>query len=207
MLQRQVSAVLLCRYAVRIVLRLWTSLGHTAPIPAFLRARGGAPDSVPRQSATVSSCTAVSCTYSATVQKPEMPQRSSWSGCSRARCYAATVAWGWTVPKTVEVPQLQLVQFLEVIDTPVVLATTGACVGPDIAENREVSARVLELGSLPVVVQRHVPDCRDSAENCGFSAVGAAWTRLLTCPCWPRHGAVEVPQLQFIDWCVSSSWL
>ena len=24
--------------------------------------------------------------------------------------------------------------------------------------------------------------------------------RLLTCPCWPRHGAVEVPQLQFIDW-------
>ena len=32
-----------------------------------------------------------------------------------------TVAWGWTVPKTVEVPQLPLVQFLEVIDTPVVL--------------------------------------------------------------------------------------
>ena len=34
-----------------------------------------------------------------------------WSGCSRARCYAATVAWGWTVPKTVEVPQLPFVQF------------------------------------------------------------------------------------------------
>ena len=34
-----------------------------------------------------------------------------------------------------------------------------------------------------------------------------SWTSLLTCPCWPRHGAVEVPQLQFIDWCVSSSWL
>ena len=32
--------------------------------------------------------------------------------------------------KTVEVPQLQSVQFLEVIDTPVVLVTTGACVGP-----------------------------------------------------------------------------
>ena len=31
--------------------------------------------------------------------------------------------------KTVEVPQLQSVQFLEVIDTPVVLVTTGACVG------------------------------------------------------------------------------
>ena len=81
------------------------------------------------------------------VQAPEMPQRSSWSGCSRARCYAATVAWGWTVPKTVEVPQLPLVQLLEVVDTPVVFVTTGACAGPDSAENRDVSAR----GSLPVV--------------------------------------------------------
>ena len=34
-----------------------------------------------------------------TVQKPEIPQRSSWSRCSRARCYATTGAWGWTVPK------------------------------------------------------------------------------------------------------------
>ena len=35
-----------------------------------------------------------------TVQAPEIPQRkrSFWSGCSRARCYAATGAWGWTVP-------------------------------------------------------------------------------------------------------------
>ena len=31
-----------------------------------------------------------------------------------------------------------------------------------------------------------------------------SWTRLLTCPRWPRHWVVEVPQLQFIDWCVSS---
>ena len=54
---------------------------------------------------------------------------------------------------------------------------TGACAGPDSAENREVSARILGLGSLPVVVQRQVPDCRDSAENCGVSAVGAAWTK------------------------------
>ena len=30
------------------------------------------------------------------------------------------------------------------------------------------------IGSLPVVVQRQVPDGRDSAENCGVSAVGAA---------------------------------
>ena len=43
-----------------------------------------------------------------------------------------------------EVPQLPLVQFLVVIDTPVVFVMTGACAGPD------------------------------SAENCGFSAVGAA---------------------------------
>ena len=73
-----------------------------------------------------------------TVQKPEIPQRSSW-----------------TVPKTVEVPQLQLVQFFH---TPVVLVTTGACAGPDSAEIRGVSARVIGLGSLPVVVQRQVPD-------------------------------------------------
>ena len=56
----------------------------------------------------------------------------------------------------------------------VVFVTTGACAGADSAENREVSARVLGLGSLPVVVQRQVPDGRDSAENCGVSAVGAA---------------------------------
>ena len=54
---------------------------------------------------------------------------------------------------------------------------------------------------LPVLVQRQVLDGRDSAENCGVSAVGAgSWTRLLTCPCWPRLGVVEVPQLQFVDW-------
>ena len=35
---------------------------------------------------------------------------------------------------------------------------TGAGEGPDSAENREVSARVLGLGSMPVVVQRKVPD-------------------------------------------------
>ena len=40
--------------------------------------------------------------------------------------------------KTVEVPQLQSVQFLEVIDTVVVLVTTGACVGPDSAELVEI---------------------------------------------------------------------
>ena len=68
-----------------------------------------------------------------------------------------TVAWGWTVPKTVEVPQLQSVQFLERLLTRPLFATTGACAGPDSAEIRGVSARVLGLGSLPVVVQRQVP--------------------------------------------------
>ena len=53
-------------------------------------------------------------------------------------------------------------------------ALTGAGDGPDSAENREVSARVLGLGFMPVVMQRQVPDGRDSAENCGVSAVGTA---------------------------------
>ena len=51
---------------------------------------------------------------------------------------------------------------------------TGACAGSDSAENREVPARVLGLGSLPVVVQRLVPDVETSAANCGSFAVGAA---------------------------------
>ena len=84
-----------------------------------------------------------------TVQAPEMPQRSSWSGCSRARCYAATVTWGCTVPKTVEVPQLPLVQFLVVIDTPVVFVTTGACAGPDSAEIVEFPLAFLDLVHCP----------------------------------------------------------
>ena len=58
-------------------------------------------------------------------------------------------------------------------DTPVVFVATGACAGPDSAD-REVSARVLGLGFMPVVVLRQVPDGRDSADNSGVSAVGAA---------------------------------
>ena len=84
-----------------------------------------------------------------TVQAPEIPQRSSWSGCSRARCFAATVTWSWTVPKTVEVPQLPLVQFLVVIDTPVVFVTTGACAGPDSAENVKIPHAFLDMGHCP----------------------------------------------------------
>ena len=179
--------------------------------------RVGERDEEGGSSSWVRSCTASPGRYTNTGQACTRSAKCAKTGDATAqflvrlftrRCYAATVAWSWTEPETVEAPQLQLVQFLEVIDTPVVLVTTGACVGPDRAENREVSALVLGLGSLPVVVQRQVPDGRDSAEICGVSAVGAgSWSRLLTCPCWPRHGVVEVPQLQFIDWCVSSSWL
>ena len=107
-----------------------------------------------------------------TVQTPEMPQRSSWSGCSRARCYAVTVAWVWTVPKTVGVPQLPLVQFLEVIDTPVVLVTTGAYIGPDSAEiHRDFTRAVLDKAvDMPLV-------CR----NCGGSAVAVHRQVWFTC--------------------------
>ena len=31
--------------------------------------------------------------------------------------------------------------------------------------------------------------------------------KVVDVPILPRHGVVEVLQLQFIDWCVSSSWL
>ena len=71
-----------------------------------------------------------------------------------------TGAWGWTVPKIVEVPQLQLVQFLEVVETPLVLVTTGACVGPDSAEIRRDFAILDKAVGMPLV-------CR----NCGGSAV------------------------------------
>ena len=44
-----------------------------------------------------------------------------------------------------EVPQLPLVQFLAVIDMPVVFVTTGACVGPDSAENVKVPHAFLDI--------------------------------------------------------------
>ena len=108
-----------------------------------------------------------------TVQAPEIPQRSSWSGCSRARCYAATVTWGWTVLKTVEVPQLPLVQFLVVIDTPVVFVLTGACAGPDSAENVKIPHAFLDMVHCPSLCNDR---CRvvETVQKTGFSAVGAA---------------------------------
>ena len=111
-----------------------------------------------------------------TVQKPEMPQRSSWSGCSRARCYAATVAWGWTVPKTVEVPQLQLVQFLEFFDTPVVLVTTGACAGPDSAAFVET----LQFWTRLSVCRW----CAETVEVCSFISSTVWFTCLPICNDW-----------------------
>ena len=53
-------------------------------------------------------------------------------------------------------------------------ALTGAGDGLDSAEKREVSARVLGQGCLARCDARQVLDGRDSAENCGVSAVGAA---------------------------------
>ena len=68
------------------------------------------------------------------------------------------------------ITQLMFLQYFEDVEVPqfpsstecsrfqlyyrvVYAQTTGACAGPDSAENREVSARVLGLGSLPVVVR------------------------------------------------------
>ena len=80
--------------------------------------------------------------------------------------------------KTVEVPQLQSVQFLEVIDTPVVLVTTFAC-GPDSAEIRRAFAVLDKAVGMPLV-------CR----NCGGSAVTVrrqVWfTCLSLCNDWCR---------------------
>ena len=49
---------------------------------------------------------------------------------------------------------------------------TGARDGPDSAENREVFPLFLDL--VPRCCATTGAGCRDSAENCGVSAVGAA---------------------------------
>ena len=51
--------------------------------------------------------------------------------------------------KTVKIPQLLLVQFLVVIDTPVVFVTTGACAGPDSAENVWIPHAFLDMVLCP----------------------------------------------------------
>ena len=83
---------------------------------------------------------------------------------------------------------------------------TGAGDGPDSAENREVSARVLGQGCLARcdarqgVVQTVQKTVKIPHAFLDMVHGAGSWTRLLTCPCWPRQGFVEVPQLQFIDW-------
>ena len=67
-------------------------------------------------------------------------------------------AWRWHNPEYAD--GLQSVQFLGVIDTPVVLVTTGACVGPDSAEIRRYFAVLDKAVGMPLV-------CR----YCGSSAV------------------------------------
>ena len=124
-----------------------------------------------------------------TVQTVPGPARcshrcSSWTSLT-CPLFSETVACCWTVPKTVEVPQLPLVQFLEVIDTPVVLVTTGACAGPDSAE---FPLAVLDLVHCPSFRKDRCRDGRDSAVNCGGSAVGA---HRLACRVDPRHQGGE----------------
>ena len=81
--------------------------------------------------------------------------------------------------KTVELLQLQSVQFLDVIDTPVVLVTTGACVGADSAEFVEILQFWTKAVCIPLV-------CR----YCGGSTVTVhrqVWfTCLPLCNDWCR---------------------
>ena len=81
---------------------------------------------------------------------------------------------------TIEFPQLRVdtvvdapsVQFLEVIDTHVVLVTTGACVGPDSAEiRRDFTCAVPDKAVGMALV------CR----NCGGSAVSVPRQVWFTC--------------------------
>ena len=81
--------------------------------------------------ATETGTHSANCARTSPLRSPRCSSRTSLT----CPLFSETVAWGWTVPKTVEVPQLPLVQFLAVIDMPVVFVTTGACVGPDSAEN------------------------------------------------------------------------
>ena len=103
-----------------------------------------------------------------TLQKLEIPPCSSSTNVLRAHCCALTGAGDG--PDSAENRGVSACVLGQGCLAP--CCKTGGC--PDSAENREVSARVLGLGSMPVVVQRQVPDGRDSAENCGVSAVGAA---------------------------------
>ena len=83
--------------------------------------------------------------------------------------------------------------FLDKVVLPVVMQDRGC---PDSAENREDSACVVGHGSCPSLCNdrcRMVETVQKTVES-----------PQLTCPCWSRHGVVE---LQFFDWCVSSSWL
>ena len=95
---------------------------------------------------------------------------------------------------TVDAPS---VQFLEVIDTPVVLVTTGACVGPDSAEiHRDFTRAVLDKAvGMPLV-------CR----NCGGSAVAVHRQVWFTCLLlysdwcrWSRQQCSLVSAAHFLD--------
>ena len=80
---------------------------HLRQAPAVLRrVRGGASDSVLRQSGGFS-CFTETGTQCKLCRRPLRSHNcSSWTGWD-TRCCSTTGAWGWTVPKTVELPQLQ----------------------------------------------------------------------------------------------------
>ena len=68
---------------------------------------------------------------------------------------------------------------------------TGGC--SDSAENREVSARVLGLVHCPSLCNDRCRMVETVQKTVEFPQLVLSWTRLLTCPCLPRHGLVEVP--------------
>ena len=132
---------------------------YTACVPAALRECGGASDSVLDR---VLQITVVPQGRARAVQTVSRRFHSAFLG----KVVGAPVVIQRQVlgvgqcRKTVEVPHLQSVQFLEVVGTLVGLVTTGACVGPDSAEFRRDFAVLDKAVGMPWV-------CR----NCGGSTV------------------------------------
>ena len=89
---------------------------------------------------------------------------------------------------------------LGVTDTPVVFGDHRCLCWSRQCRKSCVSVRVLGLGSLPVVVQRQVPDGRDSADNCGAPQLVLLLDKVVDVPLlvtsWGSRGsAAAVPRL------------
>ena len=121
----------------------------------------------------------------------------------------------------VDVPvitQLMFLQYFDDVEVPQIPSSTECYrfqlyyrvvyVQCKLCKHRRCHSAVLGLVvHAPVVMLRQLFGVGQRRKLWRFRSWSCSWTRLLTCPCWSRHGVVEVPQLQFIDWCVSSSWL